>query len=116
MNPLIKSKNIRVYIVLVSYMALFTHLAILGGYHLSLANPSMPQFSFPAFVIGSIICIMIYILIPLSNRKYWIVLLKIVVALPLLILNQDYLFTLPIFVTLYYLLAFFDMYDYKIKV
>lgn len=115
MNLLIKSKKYRGYLLLGSYVALFAHFVIMGGYYLSLYNSDMPPFPYLTYIVLSSICIVIYISLALCNERYGIAILKTAVALPLLILNLNHPLALASFTFLYYLVAFFDMYEFNVK-
>jgi len=116
MNLLLKSKKYRGYLLFASYSAWCLHLTILAGYFSGLGNHALPQVSYLSYLFISIICITIYIMLALSNEKYLMALLKTAVALPLLFLNENHFIPIIILFSIYHLLAFFDVYDYKVNI
>jgi len=111
----IRSIKYREYVLLLSYVALCAHAVIIGAYYTSMDNPSNPSFSYLTFILSSIVCVAVYIFLALSNGRYWVAFLKTVFSLPLILLNEDYPIALIIFGFGYFLLAFFDMYEYKVR-
>ena len=117
MNYPITSTKIRGGLLFASYVALCFHFVLISGYHFGQANNNdMLAIPYLTYLLCSVVCVVFYVLLSLSNGRYVLAFSKSIVAIALLILNHHNPIALIICFFAYHFLAFADFYDYKVKV
>ena len=115
MKPFITKTKHREILLIASYVGLFFHLVIIWAYSTSQNSSSILHISYLEYLIESIPCVIAYILLALSNGRYVLAFLKTIIAIPFLFINFEFGNWLIFLIVAYSVLAFIDMYDYKIK-